>query len=258
MWRLRFLGRVTVIRKLVKFIIGCYYYHGRVVVIQRGPLRGMSWFCNREHQFWMPLGVYEKETTQWLENQIQTDTIFFDIGANAGYFSLLGSRIAKCGKVISFEPVPTNIETIKSHISENKINNIIIEPIVISDKACLVEFSIEKTNANSHISDVKIEHAVSNPLNTINVQSVTLDEFSLEKKITPNVVKMDVEGAEVKVLMGAANLLKSGNAVWIISTHSTSLYEDCKNIMQSYGYRIDSLHGFHHELLCYPGNHNAQ
>lgn len=103
MWKLRYLGKIDFLRKFVKVIAKKIFYNGRVITIPFGPLSWFKWVCNEDHQFWMPLGFYEKETTEWLINTISNDDIFFDVGSNSGYFSLLGSKcVGKLGKVISF------------------------------------------------------------------------------------------------------------------------------------------------------------
>ena len=61
---------------------------------------------------------------------------------------------------------------------------------------------------------------------------------------------IDVEGAEKLVLDGATELLKAFDAFWIISTHSHDLYKECEYIMKKNGYEVESLFGFHHELIC--------
>jgi len=101
MWKFRVLGRVFWLRQIVKYLFGLMFYEGRVTKILFGPLRGVRWVCSRAHQFWMPLGLYENETAEWLVNTIQEGDIFLDIGANAGYFSLIGSKyVGERGKVV--------------------------------------------------------------------------------------------------------------------------------------------------------------
>lgn len=253
MWNLRYLGKSKVLRGLVKGIFRLYFYDGRVIKIKRGPLRNLAWKCSSSQQFWMPLGIYEKETASWLSEELCDGDTFFDIGANFGYFTLLGAlSVGDGGRVYSFEPIPNNCDIIQEMVGLNDFQNVSVQQVAVSDSKGAVEFVLEKTNANSHISSVEMSHAASSPIEVLTVQAFTLDEFCRENNVMPDVVKCDVEGAEVAVLSGAHKVLENRDSKWIISTHSKELEERCRRIMISYGYRVETLEGFHHELLCTP------
>ena len=159
LWSFSYLGRISFLRKLTVFFFSCWFWSGRVIKIRRGPNKGFKWVCCKEHQFWMPLGRFEEETSNWLKSQLKPGMTFIDIGANAGYFTLLGSRAVRTGKVIAFEPVPINFETIKGHLKTNRINNTKVESYAISDKKGEVKFIIEENNPNSHLEDIELSHA---------------------------------------------------------------------------------------------------
>jgi FkbM family methyltransferase len=122
----------------------------------------------------------------------------------------------------------------------------------LSNRIGEATFLIEHNNANSHLADVLITHAVSMGKEAIIVPVMTLDYYCNANSVWPSIIKMDVEGAEVDVLRGAANLISQKRTKWIISTHSSSLYDECSKIMVAAGYFVQSLEGFHHELICYP------
>ena len=252
MWKLRGLGKLKIIRLVVKFMMGLWFWHGRVHTIKRGPLKGYKWSCNKHHQFWMPLGVYEMETAGWIIDQCSEGSVFFDVGGNAGYFTLIGSKAVGDGQVIVFEPISANVQTIHEHIKHNGCKNICVEEMAVSDESGTIDFVVESNNANSHIAEVKISHAKTNPDQVIQVPMMRLDDYIAEKGLDPNVVKVDVEGAELKVLRGAEACLKRKQASWIISTHSQKLFDDCKRVMLEFGYKVEELEGFHHELICTP------
>ena len=88
-------------------------------------------------------------------------------------------------------------------------------------------FSIQNNNANSHLTDVSINHAINDENQSIKVKTIKLDYY-LVNNIVPNVIKIDVEGAEIMVLEGAEKLLNECNAVWIISTHSSELFDSVR------------------------------
>ena len=252
LWKLRFFGKINIIRKTVKYIFSWVFRHGRTIIIPFGPISGFKWFCDKDHQFWMPLGLYEQETATWIIESLKRGGTFIDIGANAGYFTLIGSKcVGRDGQVFLFEPIPKNINVIKKHLQLNKIENVAVKEMAVSSKCGKAKFSIELVDANSHLEDVDITHADSKPINSIIVETTTLDNFINKCEVRPNVIKVDVEGAEKQVLLGAINTLGLVDVSWIISTHSEQLFKDCQKIMIDNGYIVESLHGFHHELICY-------
>lgn len=253
LWNLRQLGEMKFLRKFVKFSFSFLFYNGRIIHIKRGPLKDLKWVCHKDAQFWMPLGLYENETSRWLKEQLSGGRTFIDIGANFGYFTLLGSRmVGNNGQVLAFEPVPINVKCIESHINVNHIANVVLEDMVISDSIGIVSFTVENNNANSHLTDVHISHAKSNSRRLIDIKSITLDSYLNEKNIHPDVIKIDVEGAEIKVLQGAYETLRNDKPVCIVSIHSKECYDGCMEILNKLDYKVKSLKGFDHELCCYP------
>ncbi|MDJ0753300.1 MAG: FkbM family methyltransferase [Ardenticatenaceae bacterium] len=251
LWSFRKLGRNKFARQATKKAFGLIYRDGKIITIKRGPLAGLKWVCHSHHQFWMPLGMYEVETANWLKNQMDTSSVFFDIGANAGYFTLLGCRQIKAGQIISFEPVPLNAKTIKKQLEINNFENGVVEQIALSDKNETSLFSVANNNANSHLVEVDTPHTNGREKAQISVKTLTLDEYVNTRNIKPDLVKIDVEGAEAKVLCGANETISHFRPNCLVSTHSQNLYEECRDFFIKHNYRVSPLPGFDHELICF-------
>ena len=74
----------------------------------------------------MPLGQYERETSAWLASALEPGDVFFDVGAHAGYFTLLGAlQVGSTGIVVAFEPTPANADVIARQIEENGLQHMI-------------------------------------------------------------------------------------------------------------------------------------
>lgn len=73
------------------------------------------------------------------------------------------------------------------------------------------------------------------------VESFNLDSFSEQNKITPNIIKIDVEGAEMLVLKGAINILKQYKPRIFLSTHSVELEKECLDFLKSLGYQLELI-----------------
>lgn len=68
------------------------YPDGKIVTIKRGPLSGCRWQRFRCHQAWMAMGLYEPHVAKLIGEILQLGDVFYDVGANAGYFTLVGAR----------------------------------------------------------------------------------------------------------------------------------------------------------------------
>ncbi len=83
---------------------------GAVVPVLTGPMKGARWVVGAgTNGCW--LGTYEPRTRHWLQAVLGRGRVFFDIGANVGFFTLLASRIVgEEGAVVAFEPLPATQE----------------------------------------------------------------------------------------------------------------------------------------------------
>ena len=151
-------------------------------------------------------GVYGELDTQIIREQIKEGDIVIDVGANIGYYTLIFAQlVGKTGKVFAFEPEPKNFEILKKNIEINNYDNVTAEQKIISDKCEKMKLFVSDSGIVGH----RIQK-MGNLENFIEVESVTLDDYmkklNLDKKV--DFIKIDVEGAEPKVLDGAKTILK--------------------------------------------------
>lgn len=199
--------------------------------ILQGPLRGKKWIKNSGvNGYW--LGSYELEGQKILFENLKKGDIFFDIGANVGFYSLLAAELVdKNGRVFSFEPFEENFYYLKKHIKINNYKNIFSFKMAVADKNNIAFFKKEKSSAMGHLGDGDIK-----------VEVISLDEQLKNKELPiPNFLKIDVEGAEFLVLKGAQNLLKANHPIIFLSIHSDLLREECFNLLLSLGYNLSPI-----------------
>lgn len=193
---------------------------GAVLPVLQGPLRGMKWISGSgDHGCW--LGSYEHNKQRLFYAAIKPKTVVWDIGANVGLYSLMASR--KAMRVIAVEPVAENVKYLERHISLNGVRNIEVVVAAVARECGQASFSAGNNRSTGHLA--------AGPLK---VDVVTLDSLFV-KFGAPDVIKMDVEGAEYVALQGAERCL-AGNPIIFLATHSVALAAQCSDLFLSAGY----------------------
>jgi len=146
------------------------------------------------------------EITDLLE-EIDEDDIFFDIGANTGLYTLFVGKRYPSVDVIAFEPYPPNVRLLRRDIERNNLRNVDVREIALSDSEGTIAFSQPETEDAGYGSS-SIESDTSNSDTTVKVPTRSGDELISHDEVpAPNVVKIDVEGAEPLVIDGMENAL---------------------------------------------------
>jgi len=170
-----------------------------------GPLRGKTFRATR----YVRLGIYERAIEELLLKHLKPGQVFFDIGANVGYFSLLAAQLSgPDGHIYSIDPAPNNVNAIRYNLDVNGIINYTLIEKAVSDKTGYAELALlDGTRARLNTKE--------SSGSTITVQTTTLDDL-YNYYIQPDVIKIDVEGAEALVLEGATELLNNVQELKII------------------------------------------
>ncbi len=210
------------------------------VPILTGQLRGKKWIVGaHRHACW--LGSYEAYFQKVVAREVRPGGVFYDVGANVGFYSLLASILIAPGKVVAFEPLPTNVHYIRTHLALNGIKNVDVLELAICDEVGSSFFQEEETRAMGRLQ------ANGNR----RVQTTTLDSLLYEERIAPpNYIKMDIEGAEFKALMGARQCFERYKPKLFLATHGSEIHEDCLRLLQTWNY---DLH-----LIAKPSSDRAE
>ena len=188
-------------------------------------MRGMKWISGSStHGCW--LGSYEYEKQRLFAAAINPQSTVWDIGANVGLYTLLASR--KAARVTAVEPLPDNVRYLERHLQLNKISNVEIVAAAVGGECGRQSFSIGENRSIGHLGSGLLE-----------VDVITLDSL-FAKYGPPDVIKIDVEGAEYSVLQGAKRCL-TGYPVIFLATHSTQLTDKCCGVLRSAGYTCSQI-----------------
>lgn len=157
---------------------------------------------------------YEKGTTRLFSDLIKEGMVVSDIGANVGYYSLIAARlVGESGRVFAFEPAPDNFALLVKNIEANGFGNIIPVQKAVSDKTGRGTLFLwnepDLHNMREHHEKGSIE-----------VEVITIDEFMKNINRTVDLVKMDVEGSEMRVLEGMVETIRRNPELKIITEFS--------------------------------------
>jgi FkbM family methyltransferase len=203
-------------------------------MVLQGPLRGARWIAgSSNHGCW--LGSYEHDKAQRFAASVRAGDVVYDIGAHVGYYTLLSARMAgSSGKVFAFEPLPRNARYLERHVELNEAKNVTIIEAAVTDETGTSSFVQSPTSLEGRIS----------PEGGLTVETVSLDDLLTSGRIAPpNVVKIDVEGAEALVLAGASAVLERYRPLLFLAIHGESARVKCGAYLRSVGYVFEALDG---------------
>lgn len=218
---------------------------GRDVRIPSGAGKGLCFNAGHSNPAYT-LGTNEIPVQKAFAKILRPGMVFFDIGANVGYFSVIAARlVGETGKVYAFEPVPENADILQHNIQLNNFANVNIYQKAVSNSPGVGELLLAEFSGGSALA-----HGDTPPdlKDSISVELVSIDSVVYEENFKPpSMIKIDVEGAEIEVLLGMQRTMKEYQPV-ILYEIDDRLQEGferkqhvCDAILTSNGYQISRL-----------------
>ena len=209
----------------------------------RGPLRGSKFIlgalAGRGGGATVYFNMIEPEQTSAFLSNLHEGQVLFDVGANVGYYTILGAhRVGSRGRVVAFEPAVRNLAYLYRHILLNKIRNVSIISAACAETLSLATFSACDNYAEGFLEANRLIEEVGE---ASLVPTVTLDMVVRQLGICPDVIKVDVEGAELSVLKGAPVTLQNARPKIFLSTHSDHLRSACLEYLEERNYVFEVL-----------------
>ena len=217
--------------RLARQILYSFYYHrhekrrahGRSATGDAGTMITL-W----GHDFELPLsnagiaeelrlfGVHEPEATAEYQRRLRPQDHVVDIGANVGYYLLAAAQIVQAGRIVAFEPVPSNYAILKRNLDRFGLKHCHHWPWAIGARnEAAVFFESNVSNFGG-----LIEHNRQDLKREITVEVRRLDDvIDTLPAFRPTVLRMDVEGAELQVLAGAERVLRTCKPLLFIEFH---------------------------------------
>jgi FkbM family methyltransferase len=181
-----------------------------------------------------------------------TPKIIFDLGANRGDTALNYAKLFPLASIYAFEPFPETYDKLIARVGGNKM--IKPQPVAISEKKGEAVFhSNVNEDTNSLLPSAKIGLSSDDQVRTqsqIKVNTETIDDFCIEHQIGKiDILKMDIQGAELSALKGASQLLKEKKISMIyFETYFQKQYEnqplfyEIATFLEGYGYHLQDLY----------------
>jgi FkbM family methyltransferase len=191
----------------------------------------------------------EPHVLRWIHEFLQPGNTFFDVGAHYGWMSLAAChRVGAKGKVVAFEPSPPLLECLQYNKKANRFQQLEIVAKAVSESDDQVVPFYVASEGDSFLNSLvdhpmEAESGAPQQRGRIEVPTVTLDEFTKTRKLKPDLVKIDVEGAELLVLRGCRHILAECRPRFIVAVHPTWLplgqqAAELFQLFESHSYRV--------------------
>jgi FkbM family methyltransferase len=199
---------------VVKGYLGCLEFSQRKLIggelgsVQRVSLDGFEMFVDAED---IAVGsqiakarAYEPDVTRVIRERLRPGMSLLDIGANMGFFTLLGaSVVGSQGKVFAIEPNPRNVKLLYASTETNRFSQVAIYQAAATTTWCTL--ALNAVHSNGAVS--ALDGGIADLVNRETVLGLKLDDV-LHAITALDLIKIDVEGAEYVALKGAEGLLR--------------------------------------------------
>jgi len=241
-WSLRLhIKRLPIIAPLQRYLV-TKFLDGEEFVHQvtAGPARGINFKLLLPEDKGIWTGTYETGFSAQLATKVRPDSVTYDIGSWHGFFA--GVMAAQgAAKVHVFEPLPANIERIQQLISLNLDKQIVLHACAVGNRETEMDLVLMPETSMAKLEESSFQASVTSD-NRLGVRVRTIDTMVFNGEIEPpELIKLDVEGAEMMVLEGAKKTLQMHHPEIFAEIHSTDLLEQCTSFLTIHGYLIEDL-----------------
>jgi FkbM family methyltransferase len=185
-------------------------------------------------------GTLEPPVQEALRRLLAPSHVFYDVGANIGFFTILGARlVGPGGRVVAFEPVPSCARAVTRNIELNGFDHAEIREEAVGAAGGRARLLVVGEASWSHLESTG-RHA--DVRDEIEVTVVSIDELVANGTIpAPDVVKIDIEGAELQAIEGMRGVLERHRPAIVCELHDTN--EAFVALMDQFGYVLTNLDG---------------
>ena len=196
----------------------------------------------------VPSFLAETEHYVWVRERLKAGDDVLDIGSNLGIFAtMMGAKVGATGRVFAFEPSARIAADLRRVLTLNELKQVTVTEAAVSDRNGEATFcDIEESDVRregSHLSDAVMDRNFAGlKQNAVTVKTIVMDDFAVEHKIRPALIKIDVEGAEFLVLEGLEKTIQAHRPKLVIEFHpdGAGVFDHLKlaACLQRFGYEF--------------------
>jgi FkbM family methyltransferase len=162
--------------------------------------------------------------------------LLFDVGANAGFVSLIRCRQNPLLRAICFEPHPDTFRVLENNVAVNYLQDRVrVLNVAVGAESGSLRILQAEGDSMLAVSETCLPANV--PIREITVPVISLDDYCEEHNLWPEALKIDVEGHEQQVLLGARRVLDRARHV-VMEWHSETLRENCSQMLNDRGFEV--------------------
>jgi len=251
------------LRKLVRAAMpmGTRYW----VCIQGGPGKGFWIYADPRFELGYTTGDYEPWVQNLLKSELRPGDCYYDVGAHFGFFCLIAARsVGPSGAIVALEPDPQNTSVLRANIERNHLVQVTVLEAAVWSSPGQVTFA--KASEASNRSEGHVSSGENSGGVCISVPSVRLDDLVFgEGRRAPDLIKMDVEGAEWEALQGARRLLSDVKPRLLCEVHNPAQMGHIRAYLEQFGYTasdawkpVQTQHSDYRQLYLWAVPHPQQ
>ena len=232
---------VPLVRPVHRWLINTFI--GRApfdYTLTAGPAKGVRFRIEMPQDKLIWTGTYESSFARELSRHVEHGAVCYDVGGFRGYMTGVMAA-AGAAKVVVFEPNPENFTALQTLSQLNPAFPISVVPFCLADTDGAAEFELLTDRSMGRLANValQVDQAI---LERREVQLRRIDSLVSQGELPPpDVMKIDVEGAELEVLSGGSNTIAKRRPVILLEAHSSELAAGCTSFLEGKGYRVQSL-----------------
>lgn len=187
-------------------------------VIPCGVGQGLRFNAGQSHLAY-GLGTAEPAVQKALQLLLRPGMVAYDVGSNVGFLSVIMARlVGPTGQVICFDPLPANAQQTAHNARINGFGNMVVRQEAICDHDGMADLSVLEDPTWCILAKLDRADVVA----TINVPMRTIDSLvQAQQTPPPDLIKLDIERAEVGAIMGATQVLEKSRPLVLVELHDT-------------------------------------
>jgi FkbM family methyltransferase len=201
-----------------------------VAVVRSGHGRGIRLTLDpmREKYYWA--GKHDVPVQDALVSILHPGSVFWDVGAHVGFFSILAARaVSPGGQVHAFEPMPHNRHRLERAVQLNRAESVVVHEFAMSDRNAPAELHGHSASAMWTLVAERGEFP------GVDVACRTIDSLASDLG-DPDAIKIDVEGAELDVLRGGLATIERSHPTLVVEFAVPEYVQTARRLLPAYSF----------------------